>query len=145
MEQHAPQLPTSGCLDSVEAELARRSSRLSRSLRSLGRQIDGRGTCLLIEHADFGEALIADSRWTKSRDETLSVRKACALVDLRQDDGYRLAVLVEPRGTEVLLDQEGCRLALAALKVTEALAEITASYEALENVKGESSEPSDAA
>lgn len=144
-EQNAQTLPAGGCLDGIEAALARRSSRLSKALRHLGSHIDGRGTCLLVAHDDFGDALIADSRWTMNRDETLRVRKACALVDLRQEGGYRLAVLVEPRGTEQLLDDEGCTLALAALCVTEALAEIASSYEALESANGESPEPSDAA
>ncbi len=119
------------CLDTIESAMMRPSSALSRALSQLGDNSGGRGTCLLIEHDDLGETLIADRDWTLGRDETLRNREHFALVDLRQDDGFRrFAVLVQPSGTEAGLDAAGCGLAVAALRVTQELADIAASFTA---------------
>lgn len=114
-------------LQTIEDAISRASSPLARALRALGDANRGRGTCLLLEHEEFGEALIADRFWTLGRDETLRNREHFALVDLCQEHGFRrLAVLVAPSGDERELDAGACALALAALEVTSALAEIAA-------------------
>lgn len=124
-----------GCLQTIEEALSRATSPLSIALRDLGSHIEGRGACLVVEHDTFGEALIADGRWSLDREETLRNCERLALVDLRQDCGVRrLAVLVEPLGSEARLDAAGCGLALAALSVTQALAEIAAPYDEPEDV-----------
>lgn len=117
-------------LQTIEDAIGRASSPLARALEALGEANRGRGICLLLEHEDFGEALIADRRWTLGRDETLRNREHFALVDLCQEHGFsRLAVLVEPSGEEGRLDAGACALTLAALEVTSALAEIAAPKE----------------
>lgn len=114
-------------LQTIEAAIGRASSPLARALAALGEANRGRGTCLLLEHEEFGEALIADRYWTLGRDETLRNREHFALVELCQEHGFlRLAVLVEPSGAEGRLDAGACALTLAALEVTSALAEIAA-------------------
>jgi hypothetical protein len=116
------------CLETIEDAIGRSSSPLARALQALGEANRGRGTCLLLEHEEFGEALIADRLWKLGRDETLRNGDHFALVDLRQEHGFkRLAVLVQPSGDERELDEDGCALALAALEVTSALAEISGS------------------
>ncbi|MDH3263163.1 MAG: hypothetical protein OEM24_04120 [Paracoccaceae bacterium] len=117
-------------LQKIEDAIGRASSPLARALHALADANRGRGTCLLLEHEEFGEALIADRLWTLGRDETLKNREHFALVDLCQEHGFRrLAVLVEPSGEEGELDAGACALALAALEVTSALAEIAAPRE----------------
>lgn len=118
------------CLNSIERAMSVASSPLSCALRDLGQRIGGRGMCLLIEHADLGETLIADRNWAWDRADTLRNRDHFTLVDLRQDrDFRRFAVLVEPQGDEDVLDEAGMQLTLAALGVTHALSEIAASFE----------------
>ena len=118
-----------GCLETIESAIARDSSPLALALRDLGDWAGGRGTCLLIEHEELGEALIADQRWSLGREETLRQRQHFAVVDLRGTAGFRrLAVLVEPNGTEARLDPEGCALTIAALRVTEALSDIAEQF-----------------
>jgi hypothetical protein len=117
-------------LQTIEDAIGRASSPLARALKALAEANRGRGICLLLEHEDFGEALIADRVWTLGRDETLRNREHFALVDLCQENGFRrLAVLMEPSGEECRLDAGACALTLAALEVTSALAEIAAPTE----------------
>jgi hypothetical protein len=122
------------CLDTIESAMTRSTTALARALSTLGSCAGGRGTCLLIEHDELGETLIADRNWTLGRDETLRNREHFALVDLRQDEGFRrFAVLVEPLGTEAQIDDAGCGLALSALRVVQELADIVASMETSAN------------
>jgi hypothetical protein len=120
------------CLDSIERAMSAASSPLSRALRDLGSRIGNRGVCLLIEHEELGETLIADRNWAWDRADTLRNRDHFTLVDLRQDQDFRrFAVLVEPLGAEAELDEKGMQLTLAALGVTRALAEIAGSFEGM--------------
>lgn len=129
---------TDACLESIERAMSVATSPLARALRDLVRLTGGRGTCLLIEHDEMGETLIADRRWAWDRTETLRNRDHFTLVDLRQDDGFRrFAVLIEPSGTEDMLDETGLHLTLAALGVTHALAEIAATFSGTRPVLGE--------
>jgi hypothetical protein len=118
------------CIETIERSISVASSPLSRALRDLAGLCEGRGTCLLIEHDELGETLIADRRWTRGREETLRNREHFTLVDLRQENGFRrFAVLVEPLGSEDRLDEHGLRLTLAALGVTRMLADIAATFD----------------
>lgn len=117
------------CLDTIENAIAEESSPLARALGALSAIVGQRGTCLLLEHEEFGETLIADSAWTLERTETLRHREDFAVVDLRQNQGFtRFAVLMQRVDGETVLDRDACALTMAALDVTAALADIAASY-----------------
>jgi hypothetical protein len=119
------------CIASIERAVTVASSPLARAMRDLAALCGGRGTCLLIEHEEMGETLIADRRWTLSREETLRRRDRFAIVDLRQESGLRrITVLVELPGAQDRLDEHGLRLTLAALQVTRVLADMAASFDA---------------
>ncbi len=115
-------------LSRIEDAIASPNSPLALALTDLGTCSRGRGTCLVIEHDEFGEAFIADPHWSHGRAETMEIREQVALVDVREGFGFkRLAILVEPSEDDGPLDAGGCALAIAALSVTEELARIATS------------------
>jgi hypothetical protein len=115
-------------LSRIEDAIASPTSPLAVALNDLGACSNGRGTCLVIEHEDFGEAFIADPHWNHGRNETMEIREQTALVDVREGFGFkRLAILIEPSEDVGPLDEGGCALAIAALSVTEELARIATS------------------
>lgn len=119
---------TEANLARIEDAMARPDSALAVALEDLGVCSRGRGTCLVIEHDEFGEAFIADPHWLYGRDETMEIRDRMALVDVREGFGFkRLAILIEPSEDDGPLDAGGCALAIAALSVTEELARIATS------------------
>lgn len=119
----------------IEDAIASPQSPLSAALNDLGVRSKERGTCLLIEHEEFGEAFIADQHWGHGREETMQIRDRVALVDIREGFGFkRLAILIEPSEDDGPLDDEGCALAVAALTVTEELARIAEPGQALPDV-----------
>lgn len=110
-------------LKRIEAAMDRASSPLVRALKMLGESNHDRGTCLVLEHEEFGEVLIADRFWRRDRAETLKDSVRLAVVDLSQEGAFRrIAVLVDPTGDEGVLDDGALALALAALDVAAALA-----------------------
>lgn len=128
------------CLTAIQEALDRRDSALAVSLRELAESAHGRGACLLIDHEEFGKILVAGEGWNSNQSEVLSGRWH-PLVDLRQDRGLRrMAVMIEPRQDGAGLDEEGSKLAFAALGVTKALAHIASLADSMENGSGESVE-----
>ncbi|WP_343078973.1 hypothetical protein [Ostreiculturibacter nitratireducens] len=116
-------------IKTIERAIGERSSRLGVALHDLSKSSRGRGTCVLLDHEEFGEALIADKNWRLSLDETQRNSERLAVVDLRELNGFvRVAVLATPQSDGAAAPAECCELAYAALRTVEAVAEITAAY-----------------
>lgn len=128
------------CLRAIQEALDRRDSPLAAALRELAESAQGRGACLLVDHEEFGKILVAGEGWNSNQKEVLSGNWH-PLVDLQQDRGLRrMAVMIEPAKDVVGLDEDGSKLAFAALSVTKALAHIASLADRMENGPGESVE-----
>lgn len=122
-------------LSAIEEAISSPNSPLSKALTELGAQSSGVGTCLVIQHEEFGEALIADGNWAHGREETIELCDDVALVDLHEGFGFkRLAILVEPSQDAGPSSVKRCAMAVAALSVTEELARIATSWLAMSKV-----------
>lgn len=116
-------------LETIDGAVSDQKTRLGAALHDLAVTSRGRGTCLLLDHSDFGEALIADQNWPLGLDETQRDRDRLAVVDLREGHGFlRIAVLAVPSSTGALLPIESCELATAALRAVEAVTEIATEF-----------------
>lgn len=112
-------------LKTIEVSIEEPSSPLAGALRDLADSSQENGTCLLLEHEGFGEALIADPHWPYGLADTKNNRDRFAVVDLRGAYGFlRVAVLAAPAATGLLAPAESCDMVLAALRAIEAVSEI---------------------
>lgn len=115
---------SSQVLEKIEGSMDEPSSPLAEALRELAESCHSEGTCLLVDHEDFGEALIADPHWPFGIEDTNANRDRFAVVDLRDTYGFqRVAVLAAP-ASDRLAPLESCKLVLAALRAIEAVSEI---------------------
>jgi phage terminase large subunit-like protein len=115
------------CLHTIEGSLALASSPLALALGRVRDLTGRRGVCLLIEHEELGQTLIADAEWSRGRDETLAGSSDLAVVDQSGAESFRrIAVLVDPNGSAT--PDDICAVTFAALDVVTALAAITATF-----------------
>ncbi len=118
-------------LNSIEHSVGAPQSQLADALRSLSERTLGRGTCLLLEHEDLGETMIADPSWPLDLAQTKDRSEQLALADVRSSRGFlRIAVLAAPLATGMTAPAHAAEMAMNALMAIEAVADIATQFAA---------------
>ena len=115
----------------INASLREPGSALSRAMRALRDGANGSGTCLLLDHDDYGQAIIGDADWPLNPRETREHRDRLSVADLRDDAGsLRVAVLSAPAPDQREPMAGRGDFLMAALQTIEVVAEIAAQFAA---------------
>lgn len=112
--------------DTIEGSIALQDNPLSRALGDLSELMNGRGSCLYLNHVEFGEAVITDGDWALDVEETMRDRDDLTVVDMRNDGpGFsRIAILTPRQEDSAETTRQDCDVAMAALDAVEAITNI---------------------